>query len=109
DMAGGAAVIGALTGIARLGLPVRVTGLVAMAENHVSGSSYRPGDVVRHFGGTTTEVANTDAEGRMVLADALAYAVARHQPDLLVDVATLTGAMKISLGVRTGGLFATDD
>ena len=109
DMAGGAAVIGALTGIAQLGLPVKVTGLVAMAENHVSGSAYRPGDVVRHFGGTTTEVANTDAEGRMVLADALAYAVARHKPDQLVDVATLTGAMKISLGVRTGGLFATDD
>ena len=109
DMAGGAAVIGALTGIAQLGLPGKVTGLVAMAENHVSGSSYRPGDVVRHFGGTTTEVANTDAEGRMVLADALAYAVARHKPDLLVDVATLTGAMKISLGVRTGGLFASDD
>ncbi|HEV7906906.1 MAG TPA: leucyl aminopeptidase [Pseudonocardiaceae bacterium] len=109
DMAGGGAVISALLSIARRDLPVRVTGLVPMAENHVSGSAYRPGDVVRHFGGTTTEVTNTDAEGRMVLADALAYAVERLDPDLLVDVATLTGAMKVSLGLRTGGLFASTD
>ncbi|CCH28201.1 leucyl aminopeptidase family protein [Actinosynnema sp. NPDC047251] len=109
DMAGGGAVIGALIAIARLGLPVRVTGLVPCAENHVSGSAYRPGDVVRHYGGTTTEVTNTDAEGRMVLADALAYAVHQLQPDALVDVATLTGAMKVTLGTRIGGLFASDD
>jgi leucyl aminopeptidase len=109
DMAGGAAVIAALRTVADLGLPVRVTGLVPCAENHLSGSAYRPGDVVRHYGGATTEVTNTDAEGRMVLADALAYAVRRHEPDLLVDVATLTGAMKVSLGLRTGGLFASDD
>ncbi|RZS44296.1 leucyl aminopeptidase [Herbihabitans rhizosphaerae] len=109
DMAGGAAVISALIAIARLRLPVRVTGLVPCAENHVSGSAYRPGDVVRHYGGQTTEVTNTDAEGRMVLADAIEYARARLKPDHLVDVATLTGAMKVSLGVRTAGLFATDD
>ncbi|MFD0919258.1 leucyl aminopeptidase family protein [Saccharopolyspora rosea] len=109
DMSGGAAVIAALLSIARLRLPVRVTGLVPAAENHVSGSAYRPGDVVRHYGGKTTEVGNTDAEGRMVLADAMAYAVEQHEPDLLVDVATLTGAMKVALGLRTGGFFATDD
>ncbi|RKT52640.1 leucyl aminopeptidase family protein [Saccharothrix australiensis] len=109
DMAGGAAVIAALTTIARRNLPIRVTGLVPCAENHVSGSAYRPGDVVRHYGGTTTEVSNTDAEGRMVLADAMAYAVRNLAPDALVDVATLTGAMKVSLGLRTGGLFASDD
>ncbi|MFC6092128.1 leucyl aminopeptidase family protein [Saccharothrix lopnurensis] len=109
DMSGGAAVIAALVGIARLRLPLRVTGLVPAAENHVSGSAYRPGDVIRHYGGTTTEVTNTDAEGRLVLADALAYAVRTLAPDHLVDVATLTGAMKVTLGVRTGGLFATDD
>ncbi|MFL6141040.1 MAG: leucyl aminopeptidase family protein [Labedaea sp.] len=109
DMAGGAAVIAALIAIGRLGLEVRVTGLVACAENHVSGSAYRPGDVVRHYGGRTTEVTNTDAEGRMVLADALAYATRRLRPDLLVDVATLTGSMKVSLGLRTGGLFASQD
>ena len=109
DMSGGGAVIGAMLSIARLGLPVRVTALVPSAENHVSGSSYRPGDIVRHYGGRTTEVSNTDAEGRMVLADALAYAVRHHSPDLLVDVATLTGATKVALGLRTGGLYASDD
>jgi len=109
DMSGGAAVIAAVEAIARLGLDVRVTGLVSCAENHLSGSAYRPGDVVRHYGGRTTEVTNTDAEGRMVMADALAYAVDRLKPDLLVDVATLTGAMKISLGLRTGGVFASSD
>ena len=109
DMAGGAAVIAALLAIARLGPPLRVTGLVPAAENHVSGSAYRPGDIVRHYDGTTTEVVNTDAEGRMVLADALGYAVRELAPDLIVDAATLTGAMKVSLGMRTGGLFASDD
>ncbi|KOX29478.1 peptidase M17 [Saccharothrix sp. NRRL B-16348] len=109
DMSGGAAVVAALVGIARQSLPVRVTGLVPAAENHVSGSAYRPGDVITQYGGTTTEVTNTDAEGRLVLADALAYAVRNLRPDVLVDVATLTGAMKVSLGLRTGGLFATDD
>ncbi len=109
DMSGGAAVIAALLSIARLRLPVRVTGLVPAAENHVSGSAYRPGDIVRHYGGTTTEVTNTDAEGRMVLADTLAYAVRHHEPDLIVDVATLTGAMKVALGLRTGGVFASEE
>jgi leucyl aminopeptidase len=109
DMAGGAAVIASILAIARLGVPMRVTALVPAAENHVSGSAYRPGDVVRHYDGTTTEVVNTDAEGRMVLADAIGYAVAELSPDLIVDVATLTGAMKVSLGMRTGGLLASND
>jgi leucyl aminopeptidase len=109
DMSGGGAVIAATRAIAALRLPVRVSALVPAAENHVSGSAYRPGDVVRHFGGTTTEVANTDAEGRMVLADALAYGIRTFSPDVVVDVATLTGAMKVALGLRTGGLFANDD
>ncbi|MGH3843092.1 MAG: leucyl aminopeptidase family protein [Pseudonocardiaceae bacterium] len=108
DMSGGAAVIAALLAVSQLHLPLRVTGLVPCAENHVSGSAYRPGDVVRHFDGHTTEVTNTDAEGRLVLADALAYAVRTLEPTTLVDVATLTGAMKVSLGLRTGGLFATE-
>jgi leucyl aminopeptidase len=108
DMSGGAAVIAALLAVGRLKLPLRVTGLVPSAENHVSGSAYRPGDVVRQADGTTTEVTNTDAEGRLVLADALAYGAATLKPTTLVDVATLTGAMKVSLGLRTGGLFATD-
>lgn len=109
DMAGGAAVIAAVQAVALLGLDVRVTGLVPCAENHMSGTAYRPGDVVRHYGGRTTEVTNTDAEGRMVLADALAYAARRLAPDLIIDVATLTGALKISLGLRTGGVFASAD
>ena len=91
-----------------LALPLRVTGLVPCAENHVSGSAYRPGDVVRQVGGTTTEVTNTDAEGRLVLADALAPAVRTCKPTTLVDVAALTGAMPVSLGWRTGGLFAPE-
>ena len=109
DMSGGAAVIAALRGIAELGLPIRVTGLVPSAENHVSGSAYRPGDIVRHYGGRTTQVTNTDAEGRLVLADALAYAAKTLRPDAMVDVATLTGAMKVALGLRIGGLFASSD
>lgn len=109
DMAGGGAVIAAVRAVAALRLDVRVTALVPAAENHVSGSSYRPGDVVRHYGGITTEVSNTDAEGRMVLADALGYGIRRFRPDAVVDVATLTGAMKVALGLRIGGLFATED
>jgi leucyl aminopeptidase len=108
DMSGGAAVIAAMVAVARLRVPVKVTALVPAAENHVSGSAYRPGDVVRHANGTTTEVTNTDAEGRLVLADAMGHAVRTLQPTALVDVATLTGATKVALGVRTGGLFAND-
>jgi leucyl aminopeptidase len=109
DMAGGAAVLAALDAAARLELPVAVTVVVPAAENAVSGSSYRPADVVRHVGGRTTEVLNTDAEGRMVLADGLAYARLSLGATALVDVATLTGAMKVALGTRTAGFYATTD
>jgi len=84
-------------------------GLVPAAENAVSGNALRPGDVITHYGGRTTEVTNTDAEGRLVLADAMAWAVEHVKPDVLVDVATLTGAMKVALGQQVGGVFATDD
>ncbi|HZZ97572.1 MAG TPA: leucyl aminopeptidase family protein [Jatrophihabitantaceae bacterium] len=109
DMSGGAAVLAALRLIAASHTPVRVTALVPTAENSFGASSYRPGDVLRHVGGRTSEIANTDAEGRIVLADALAYAAARLRPSVLVDVATLTGAMKVALGMQTGGVFATTD
>ncbi|MPY98782.1 MAG: peptidase M17 [Actinophytocola sp.] len=109
DMSGGAAVAGAMRAIAQRGLPVAVRALIPAAENHVSGSAYRPGDVVRHYGGKTTEIGNTDAEGRIVMADALAYGVERFAPNAVLDVATLTGAMKMALGLRTGGYFATTD
>lgn len=109
DMTGGAVVIAVMGALSRVRCPVRVVGLVPAAENAVSGDAMRPGDVVRHYGGRTTEVTNTDAEGRLVLADAMAYAVAELDPDVLVDVATLTGAMKVALGQRVGGYFANDE
>ncbi|HEV7824209.1 MAG TPA: leucyl aminopeptidase family protein, partial [Mycobacteriales bacterium] len=109
DMGGAAAVLGAVVGAAALGLPIRVTGLMAIAENMPSGTAYRPGDVVRHHGGQTSEVLNTDAEGRLVLADALAYASARLRPDVLIDLATLTGAQSVALGKRTAALFSDSD
>jgi leucyl aminopeptidase len=109
DMAGGAAVLATMDAAARLELPGALTVVVPMAENAVSGSSYRPADVVRHVGGRTTEVLNTDAEGRMVLADGLAYARLELGATVLVDVATLTGAMKVALGTKTAGLYATSD
>ena len=107
DMAGGAAVIATMAALADLDVAVKVTGLVPMAENMPGAASIRPGDVVRHYGGRTDEVLNTDAEGRVVLADALAYAVATLSPDVIVDIATLTGAASVGLGRRHGALYAT--
>ncbi|MEO9323105.1 leucyl aminopeptidase [Nocardioides sp. C4-1] len=109
DMTGGAVVLATMAALAAVDCPVRVVGLVPAAENAISGSATRPGDVLRHYGGRTTEVTNTDAEGRLVMADALAYAVAELKPAAVVDVATLTGAIKVGLGQQVGGLFATDD
>ncbi|GAA4202170.1 hypothetical protein GCM10022252_57980 [Streptosporangium oxazolinicum] len=109
DMAGGAVVIAVLGALAALGARVRVTGLVAAAENSFSGTAQRPSDVITQYGGRTVEVLNTDAEGRLVLADALAYADAELDPDVMVDVATLTGAIGIALGKELGAVFASDD
>jgi len=109
DMAGGAAVIGAMSALGRLGARDRVTGLVAAAENMPSGTALRVGDVLTHYGGQTVEVLNTDAEGRLVLADALAYADHVLDPDAVVDLATLTGAVRVALGSSMGALYATDD
>jgi leucyl aminopeptidase len=109
DMCGGAAVLGAIQYAAMQKLPVRVTALVPAAENAVSQHSMRPSDVITQYGGRTTEIGNTDAEGRLVLADALAYAVATLKPDVIIDIATLTGAMKVALGMHTAGYFANDD
>ena len=106
DMTGGAVVMAVMAALATVGCPVRVVGLVAAAENAISGHALRPGDVLRQYGGRTTEVTNTDAEGRLVLADAIAYAVAELDPAAVVDVATLTGAMKVALGQEVGGFFA---
>lgn len=109
DVSGAAAALGALYVVASLRVPAAVTVLVPLAENAVSGSAMRPGDVVRHHDGRTTEIVNTDAEGRLVLADAIAYAVARLRPDAVVDIATLTGGIKVALGTGTGGLFTPSD
>ncbi|NEC27882.1 leucyl aminopeptidase [Streptomyces sp. SID8111] len=108
DMSGAAAVFAAVVAAARLGLDVNVTGWLALAENMPSGSATRPGDVLRMYSGKTVEVLNTDAEGRLVLADAL-WAASQEKPDAIVDVATLTGAMMLALGNRTFGIMANDD
>jgi leucyl aminopeptidase len=108
DMSGAAAVLAVLEACAALGVRRPVTGLLPLAENAVGASSYRPGDVVTVHGGRTVEILNTDAEGRMVLADALDYARSLD-PDVVVDIATLTGAATLGLGRRHAALYATDD
>ncbi len=108
DMAGAAAVVQATYAIATLGLPIAVSTFVPMAENMLSGSATRPGDVLSIYGGTTVEIHNTDAEGRLVLADALVRAT-ELQPDVIVDVATLTGHMVVALGDRVAGVMGSPD
>jgi leucyl aminopeptidase len=108
DMAGAATVAAVVRAIAQLGVPVDVTGVLALAENMVSGDAQRVSDVVTMRDGTTVEVMNTDAEGRMVLGDGIAHA-AELAPDTIIDVATLTGAIVVALGDRIGGLMANDD
>ncbi|RBM19836.1 leucyl aminopeptidase [Streptomyces sp. PT12] len=108
DMSGAAAVFSTVVAAARLGLAVNVTGWLALAENMPSGAAVRPGDVLTMYSGKTVEVLNTDAEGRLVMADALARAC-EESPDALVDVATLTGAMVVALGKRTFGVLGNDD
>ncbi|WP_430646535.1 leucyl aminopeptidase [Agromyces sp. GXS1127] len=108
DMAGAAAVLSAIVALAELQVPVRATGWLCLAENMPSGTAARPNDVIRMKGGTTVEVLNTDAEGRLVMADALA-AASEEQPDAIVDVATLTGAQVVALGNRITGLMGEAD
>lgn len=109
DMTGAGVVVAVMQALRKLHVPVRVTGLLASAENAVGGGSMRPGDVIRHYGGRTSEVGNTDAEGRLVLADALAYADANLDPDIVVDIATLTGSGRVALGTSMGAFCANDD
>jgi len=108
DMAGGAAVIAGIAAVAELELPVRIVAVIAAAENLVSGDSFRPGDILRAANGKTIEITNTDAEGRLVLADALWYA-RREGATHLLDLATLTGAMELALGDFYAGAFANED
>ncbi len=106
DMAGAAAVAGAMYTIARMNLPVRVISLIPATDNRPDGNAYVPGDVIRMFDGTTVEVLNTDAEGRLILADALGYAK-RYEPELVIDLATLTGSAQMCLGSHAAALMAT--
>jgi leucyl aminopeptidase len=108
DMGGAAAVLGALKAIARLAPKVNVVGYLAIAENMPSGTAQRPSDVITVYGGKTVEVLNTDAEGRLVMADAIVRA-GEDDPDLIIDVATLTGAQLVALGTRTAGVMANDE
>jgi leucyl aminopeptidase len=107
DMAGAAAVVAAAIALAKLGAIIDVTCIAPLTDNAVGGDATRPGDVLRPLEGPTIEVLNTDAEGRLILADGLALA-RRHEPDLIVDIATLTGAMRVALGDKIGGVFGSD-
>jgi leucyl aminopeptidase len=108
DMGGAAAVIGTMHVVGELGLPLHVVGLVGAAENMPSATAYKPGDILKTLSGKTIEVLNTDAEGRIVLADVLHYAQ-RYQPDAIIDLATLTGAIMVALGPHAIGLMSNDD
>jgi leucyl aminopeptidase len=108
DMCGAASVLGTITAIARMGLPVDVVGIVPATENMPGGNATKPGDVVTSMSGQTIEILNTDAEGRLILCDALAYAE-RYEPETVIDIATLTGACVIALGHIASGLLSNDD
>lgn len=108
DMAGGGAVIGAMKTIGLLDLPVHVVGLIPTTDNRVSGDAYLPQEVITASNGKTIEIISTDAEGRLLLADALVYAK-RYEPDVIIDIATLTGSSVVALGAQASSLFCTDD
>ena len=105
DMAGSAAVAGTLISAARLKPKVNVVGILPLVENMPSGGAIRPGDIIRTYSGKTVEIGNTDAEGRLILADALAFAVKTYHPDTLIDLATLTGACVVALGEKIAAVF----
>jgi leucyl aminopeptidase len=109
DKCGGMAVLGLMYALAELKVPARVVGILAAAENHISGTAYRPGDILRMYNGVTVEVTNTDAEGRLVLGDALAWGIETYKPTYVVDLATLTGACVVALGTTIAGLMSNSD
>jgi leucyl aminopeptidase len=109
DKCGAMAVLGAMTAIARLDLPIHVVGIMSSAENHISETAYRPGDILRMYNGVTVEVTNTDAEGRLVLADALAWGIETYKPVAVIDLATLTGGVVVALGKTMAGVMSNDD
>ncbi|HSM73333.1 MAG TPA: leucyl aminopeptidase [Desulfobacterales bacterium] len=109
DMAGAAAVAATMIVLARLKPKLRVVAALPVVENMISGSAYRPGDVVTSYAGKTIEIGNTDAEGRLILVDAMAYVIQKYRPDTLIDLATLTGACVVALGEGIAGVFSRDD
>lgn len=109
DMAGAATVLGIIQAAAALGLPQNITGVIASTENSIGSKSYKPGDVYAGYAGITVEIGNTDAEGRLVLADALAYTVDKLKPTCIIDFATLTGAVDVALGNEATGLLSNND
>ncbi len=109
DMAGSAAVVGLMKTLALRKAKINAVGVVGLVENMVSGNAQRPGDIVKSYSGKTIEVLNTDAEGRLVLADALTFTEKKYKPKFIIDLATLTGAIIVSLGSEYGGLFSNDD
>ena len=109
DMSGAAAVAATLLAVSKLKPRRKFIGIIPLVENMPSGSATRPGDVVRSFSGKTVEIGNTDAEGRLILIDAMSYAIKRYKPDTLIDLATLTGACVVALGEKIAGVFSPDD
>ena len=109
DKCGGMAVLGMMYAAARLKLPVPIIGILASAENHISSRAYRPGDILRMYNGVTVEVTNTDAEGRLVLGDALAWGIETYKPSAVLDLATLTGGVVVALGKWMAGVMSNDD
>lgn len=109
DMGGAAAVLGTIYAAAKLKLPVNILGVIPTTENSISGSSFKPGDVYTSHSGKTVEIGNTDAEGRLILADAISYTLKHYKPTRMIDLATLTGAIDIALGNEASGLFSNND
>lgn len=109
DMAGAAAVLGTIQAASTLGLNINVTGVIATTENSIGSKSFKPGDVYKSYSGKTVEISNTDAEGRLILADALAYCIDKLKPSRIIDLATLTGAVEIALGNEASGLMSNND
>ena len=109
DKSGGMAVLGLMYAVAKLDLPIPVIGILSSAENHISETAYRPGDILRMYNGVTVEVTNTDAEGRLVLGDALAWGIETYQPAAVLDLATLTGGVVVALGKTMAGVMTNDD
>jgi leucyl aminopeptidase len=109
DKCGGMAVLGLMYAAAKLKMPTRIVGILASAENHIGDTAYRPGDILKMYNGVTVEVTNTDAEGRLVLGDALAWGIETYKPTTVVDLATLTGSCVVALGKWTAGVLGNND